>query len=267
MKVFISWSGDRSRAVAEALRDWLPRVINAAEPWLSLRDIEPGARWVSDIAHQLEGARFGLICLTRENLDSTWIHFEAGALSKSVDESRVMPYLLNLEPTDVRWPLAQFQAVQANLDGTKRVVYAINGAVKQEGEKSLEEKILDEVINKWWPDLQEHLPNAPSTQNKASPVRSDRDILEEILKLIRGMAYARPKPFNPVDKLSNLILEAELAGSITRERRTVLENELQKLKNEAMAKRDAIWFSEIQPLHERLVAIPIITPAANFNMG
>ena len=29
MKIFLSWSGPRSRAIAEALNDWLKRVIQA----------------------------------------------------------------------------------------------------------------------------------------------------------------------------------------------------------------------------------------------
>ena len=50
MDVFISWSGTRSGAAAEALRTWLPKVINAIKPWLSLADMDKGARWSSDIA-------------------------------------------------------------------------------------------------------------------------------------------------------------------------------------------------------------------------
>ncbi len=96
MKVFISWSGPRSAAVAEALRYWLPKVIQALEPWMSADDIEKGTRWRSGIATELEQSSVGIICLTRENLDSTWIHFEAGALSKQQKSTYVREILRDL---------------------------------------------------------------------------------------------------------------------------------------------------------------------------
>lgn len=42
MRVFVSWSGERSREVAKAFRDWLPLVLHYAEPWVSDADIEAG---------------------------------------------------------------------------------------------------------------------------------------------------------------------------------------------------------------------------------
>jgi hypothetical protein len=73
MKVFISWSGARSKAIAEILRQWLPGVIQAVKPYYSPDDISKGARWSSEIGKELEAARVGLICLTRENLEAPWI--------------------------------------------------------------------------------------------------------------------------------------------------------------------------------------------------
>ena len=43
-KVFISWSGDRSRKIGEALRDWLPDVLPLVDAFLSTEDIEKGAK-------------------------------------------------------------------------------------------------------------------------------------------------------------------------------------------------------------------------------
>lgn len=41
MKVFLSWSGEKSRAVAEALREWLPYINPEIEPSMSDSDIGP----------------------------------------------------------------------------------------------------------------------------------------------------------------------------------------------------------------------------------
>ena len=75
MKVFLSWSGDRSRQVAEALRDWLPGVLQAVEPWLSAKDLVVGDRWSVALTKALEETRIGVICLTKDNVDASWLHF------------------------------------------------------------------------------------------------------------------------------------------------------------------------------------------------
>ena len=53
VKVFLSWSGERSHAAAAALRDWLPRALQSVDPWMSDEDIESGSRWSKEIADNL----------------------------------------------------------------------------------------------------------------------------------------------------------------------------------------------------------------------
>src|SRR5664279_2432056 len=96
MKVFISWSGDASQRVAKALRDWLPQVINAIEPFMSSEDIEKGTRGLAAIASELEATSCGIICLTPKNFQKPWVNFEAGAISRSVGTSHVIPFLHGL---------------------------------------------------------------------------------------------------------------------------------------------------------------------------
>ena len=89
MKVFLSWSGLRSKAIANALRDWIPDVFQQAEVWMSEHDIEAGARWSNELNNILEESNFGIICLTPENQYAPWITFEAGALSKEKKSERL----------------------------------------------------------------------------------------------------------------------------------------------------------------------------------
>lgn len=82
MKVFISWSGERAKAVARALHEWLPTVIQSLEPWMSDQDISSGQRWNSEISNQLAESNYGIICITPENQIAPWLNFEAGAVAK-----------------------------------------------------------------------------------------------------------------------------------------------------------------------------------------
>ena len=112
MKVFLCWSGVRSRGLAESLRDWIPCVIQSAEPWMSEEDVRKGGRWAFEIGERLQDANACLVCLTPENLESPWIHFEAGAIAKIVDQSLVCPILLGLRAADLTGPLSQFQGAE-----------------------------------------------------------------------------------------------------------------------------------------------------------
>ena len=90
MKVFISWSGDRSKVIASALKHWLPDVFQGLQVWMSDHDIYAGSKWGMEIGAVLEESKIGIICLTPESLKSHWLAFEAGALSTAIAQSRVM---------------------------------------------------------------------------------------------------------------------------------------------------------------------------------
>ena len=68
MKVFISWSGERSKLLAIALRDWLRHILQSVEVWMSEADIGAGDRWGQEVARELSVCNFGIICVTPENL-------------------------------------------------------------------------------------------------------------------------------------------------------------------------------------------------------
>ena len=63
---------------------------------------------------------------------------------KIIDKTRVCPYLMGLEPTEVTGPLAQLQAVKAEKDGTKKLLQTINHV---QGENPLSEDRLNIIFN------------------------------------------------------------------------------------------------------------------------
>jgi hypothetical protein len=187
MEVFISWANSRSGAVAAVLRDWLPNVVNALRPWLSSSDIDLGTRWSTEVSNRLESSQAGIICLTPENVHSDWILFEAGALSKTVDKSLVCPLLIDLAPSDIKGPLAQFQATRFDEDGILKLLLSLNKGL---GENSLPNERLEKAFKVWWPVLKAGLSTLPSPTVTKTPSRTDRDILEEILATVRSELQA-----------------------------------------------------------------------------
>jgi hypothetical protein len=183
MKVFISWSGPKSRRAADTLHSWLPLVINAIEPWTSSTDIDKGTRWSASLADQLEQTRVGLICLTRDNLDSPWILFEAGALSKTLENTFVCPYLIDVEPSEIRGPLNQFQLTRAEKEDTRQLLHTINRAL---GFAALPTERLNMIFDRWWPDLEKSFQAIHQESHFAQRAEpTEREMLEELLSLVR----------------------------------------------------------------------------------
>jgi hypothetical protein len=191
MKVFVSWSGKKSGDVARAFGDWLPLVLHAVDPFVSSKDIRAGTRWQAEIAKELDDTDFGLICVTRENQGAEWLNFEAGALAKSVNSSRVVPLAVDLSPADIATPLGQFQAMRLTKEDIGEVLASMNEACPS----PIEETNLRKAVDKWWSDLEEVLSEIEGRDYgteaaPSSPARSDRELMEEVLDSVRDLGRA-----------------------------------------------------------------------------
>lgn len=126
MVVFISWSGDRSRKVAELLVDLLQNVIQTSKPWMSQHSIEAGEDWFRAIERGAGSTVFGILCLTPENQENPWILYEAGLLRKGFESSRVSALLLGLSTKDVRSPLREINNVPFSKEGVLKLFQTFN---------------------------------------------------------------------------------------------------------------------------------------------
>lgn len=220
--VFISWSGTASKAVAEALREWLPDFFQSVEPFMSGEDIVAGDLWFDRIGRALRDSQFCIICVTPENLGSSWLHFEAGAIGMArAAESTgapasVVPYLLGLDTADLQPPLSLYQAAAASRLGTHGLVRSLNRMLPL----SLPGESLDRSFALWWPSLEEKLELARKGLGVTEPSsveRTERDMLEELLKLMRSnlREAARQRKLEHHEPVFTRILAQQQAAQLT----------------------------------------------------
>lgn len=182
--IFISWSGERSKKIAEELHTWIPSVLQFAKPYFTPNDIEKGSKWATEISKKLSETHVGIICLTKDNIEKPWILFEAGALSKDLDKSKVCSVIFGMDNSDLSGPLTTFQTTSFDKADFKKLMNAINDAG---GNRMLSAETFNNVFEMWWPKLKDKidkiLENDPAEINKE--VRTERELLEEILDLSR----------------------------------------------------------------------------------
>ncbi|WP_051082020.1 TIR domain-containing protein [Thiobacillus thioparus] len=208
MKVFISWSGARSRAVAELLNDWIKCVIQATRPWISTRDIDRGALWFSEISDQLKDTSVGIVCLTQENKDKPWILFEAGALAKGLSYNRVCTFLIDLKSADLEDPLAQFNHTFPSKDSMWGLVRTLNGCL---GSNTLDERVLEQVFSTYWHQFETKFKEILklNPQGEKPEPRSEKNLLAEILEntrflntRLRKLEMRAEREFSPLQQIA-----------------------------------------------------------------
>jgi len=253
VNVFICWSGVASEAVAKVLHQWLRDVVQELRPFMSDESIRQGDRWRQEIATKLGDTHYGILCVTKDNLDSRWMLFEAGALSKNVEAGRVTALLIGVEPRDITEPLSQFQHTTTDKEKVLKLVAELNALLP--AGRSLDPERLKRAFDVNWPWLEEALKTAASgaSTRSAPKHRADSDVLEEILVLTRQLSRGRDEEDRAREvrliELEARYHEAESRGAMLEEHRRRLQQEvamLQRRSEVQQARLDAQQASEGQ---------------------
>ncbi|HLK60177.1 MAG TPA: TIR domain-containing protein [Chthonomonadaceae bacterium] len=202
MKVFLSWSGQASHMVAEALNEWLPYVIQACRPFISSGDISKGTRWNVALANELQDAQFGIVCVTPYNLFSQWLNYETGALTNAMDVHNVSPFLFSVEPSALPETMSQFQATVCDTvkDPTGKDVFRLVNSLNQKLpiESQISQEVLRNTFARWWPELQERL-------DKVVPgPKETRTCMSWLLTLQEVVRIREPRPYKVMIVTKNL---------------------------------------------------------------
>ncbi len=152
--VFLSWSGKVSEQAAGVLRDYLPKIVQAIQPFYSAADIQKGSSWWNTLHEQLRGSprKAGVFVLTPSNLGSRWMNFEAGAIAAS-ESGRVCTLLLGVSDAEVGHPLSAFQATKLERDDFLKLVQVLNDLTAE----PIDAQPLQEIFDKFWPDIEQRL--------------------------------------------------------------------------------------------------------------
>ena len=266
MRVFISWSGDTSYQIAKDIHEWIGITLQKVEPFISSKDIRKGQRWLVEISKELEDCSFGIICLTKANLNSPWILFEAGAITKSIDTSNLSAILFDgLKPEDIEGPLAQFQHTQPSKNEMWDLIKSINQNLDRE---KLSDELLKKAFDLSWPALKNKFDNY-NFEPKADGFkeRSERNILTEVLELVRSFALGYQgdcnfHPFNTSIQNYPKVLECPLGGDynhpISVSIYPVVSETKEKLQK-IFVSEDGVFISDINsPIDTRGVIITIV---------
>lgn len=204
MKIFVSWSGKLSCEIAELLKKWIPCVLQSVEVFFSNIDIEKGDNWDKIISTELSECKYGIICLTKDNISAPWVNFEAGAIAKSLD-SRVSALMVNVKPSDIKGPISRYQATKFEKDDFFQLISSINKVL----ENPLDNLVLQNTFNAMWALIENEA--SPIIEKYSKPMKSrksDNDIfdtapLEEILQILRQQSaiLSNPEKLLPFDYL------------------------------------------------------------------
>ena len=209
MKVFVSWSGELSKKIAEELKKWIPCIIQSATVFYSSEDIEKGERWNTKVLSELEETNYGIVCLTQENINAPWINFEAGALAKNITQSKVLTLLINLQPSEVNGPLSTFQATTIS---SKEDFWKLIKGINNSSEVSVDEKILETSYNALWETINNDI-NKIISEYRPADIKKEKNsvgqssqVIEELVQLVRSqnMLLNTPQALLPPEYIRQL---------------------------------------------------------------
>lgn len=122
----------------------------------------------------------------------------SGGIIKKLEESRIYTLLFNLDTIDIVGPLTRFQATKFNKDDFKKLIKSINDI---EEDSKLDDKVFDSVFEKWWPELESKIKEILKGEksSKTKHRRTERDILEEILRTVRANSEYYENQYVPIE--------------------------------------------------------------------
>ena len=191
MQVFISWSQEKSRKIAEVLKEELYLLFNQEIIfWVSSKDIPFGDVSVSSIVNALQKSEMIITCLDSSNYKKSWLYFETGAVFLRNYEGDSKPIVFpvifdNLEFSDFDGtPFRDLQLQRFNRNSIKRLAENINKRYeKMHGKPAIAASSFERYFNHTWSNLQKKINNIITQHyTEGDTVLTDKNVTDKLSK-------------------------------------------------------------------------------------
>ncbi|WP_197493527.1 hypothetical protein [Paenarthrobacter nicotinovorans] len=225
MKVFLSWSGPLSKSIAEYFKGWLPGVVQQVDEIFISSDISKGEPWFETITKNLDDVDLGLVFITKENRNATWLNFEAGAMVNKFGQSGIRPILVDITTGEYDGPMKNLQLAELQSDEDMRKLL---GSINDKIERPLDSTVLDSTFDMWkqvlFDNVAQRIEARRQNVGEEPEVRSDSEKIDELLDLSRLLASQESQRRHEFERLvhqerERQILEAHRASEILRSAR------------------------------------------------
>jgi hypothetical protein len=99
--LFISWSKDRSKKIANELKKFIENVSPTLYPYISINNLHRGAKLVGDLEKAMDNSYEAFFVITPENTHEPWLHYELGYMVGKNKNINCTPILFGVNPGEL----------------------------------------------------------------------------------------------------------------------------------------------------------------------
>ena len=171
-KIYLAWSGDKSRKIAKLVKRFLEYTLPFAEVFFSETDIAAGQQWRSELHLQLRESDHIAICLTHDAIDSKWMYYEAGAAlsSQSQQKRNCIVLLFGVPIRNLPSPLEPFQCTEFTFEDYEKLLFSLHESA---GNLGRDFQYIKDHLAQNWKILEENIPSIIKETSESLPSKDE----------------------------------------------------------------------------------------------
>ena len=146
--VFISWSGDRDREIAECLKLFLEDCVDV-ECFVSSKCIKScDSGWKESIQAAIKKADYGIVLISKKTLHAPWLYYEGGALEGRLNFENVTIMAIDCEKNEVIPPFSLRHIRKFNKEDFELFFKELPDALKLKTKKAYNGRLWNSIKKK-----------------------------------------------------------------------------------------------------------------------